>query len=365
VVYVLSGSSFEFEQRLPVDSDIEDNEQFATAVSISNKFIAVGSRNDNGASDLDPKQGAVQIFNRGTGADPWVSSQRLLPPNAGTDDGSQYGFSVALGGPLLCVGAPSLNGGFVHVYHRDTGVYGFKQTLVSPNPSTDPNKPGLFGFAISVFFDTLSVQQLIVGEPGSQVFGGTVRPTEQIGRVHVFEGKSVGLKQFKPVPVASFSPASEAQHFFGGAVDTDGVRFVVGAPLSNTAFVYQGLGATPNLLNELVSSPAIAGGYGTSVAIHFVRAFVGAPFSGEATNSGQVVAFELVGGNFVQSAIQPVPDPSLLDTGSDFGFSTAASRDFLVVGAPRDDTTVTDPAPETFNGTGSTFVFDLPLTVSS
>ncbi|WP_375173812.1 FG-GAP repeat protein [Pseudooceanicola sp.] len=118
--------------RLAVDG-VDDG--FGTSVSVGDDVVAVGGVGLDG--DGNPISGAVYLFDRTTG----TAVGKFTDPD-GTG-GSGFGYSVALSGSRLLVGAPSGNG-FAYLFDTETGDV--LQRL------TPPAGLGLAGFGGDVGF---------------------------------------------------------------------------------------------------------------------------------------------------------------------------------------------------------------------
>jgi len=128
-----------------------------------------------------------------------------------------------------------------------------------------------------------------------------------------------------------FSPDVNTVRRFGESVDTDGSKFIVGAPNSNTAFIYNNLATTPAFEQKL-TSVATGSKFGKDVTIEGTEVFVGAPFPNEVTEEGQVLRFTFTGGVWAATGAQPVS--SSTDVRADFGASVALRSSVVVIGAP-------------------------------
>ena len=148
---------------------------------------------------------------------------------------------------------------------------------------------------------------------------------------------------------------AEAGDFFGRSVDIDDAIIVVGAFGDNEAgnnagaaylFGFDGVEWSPvaKLLADDAQSDDL---FGTSVAIAGNRIVIGAPGDDVGkSGSGSVYVFELVDGDWVQTARLNADDP---DAGDQFGRAVAVLGDLILVGSPGDDNALSD--------SGSAYVF--------
>ena len=76
--------------------------QFGYSVAISGETVVVGAPFDDGAAGFD--QGSAYVFVRSGGV--WSQQQKLLASDAASGD--EFGFSVAISGETVVVGALAL-----------------------------------------------------------------------------------------------------------------------------------------------------------------------------------------------------------------------------------------------------------------
>jgi len=130
---------------------------FGFSVAVSGDTMAVGApREDSRASGVNgdqsdnsrPDTGAVYVFTR-SGAT-WTQQAYLKPSDPGAPTAKhEFGWSVALDGDTLAVGAPAREA--VYVFERTAGSWSERSLLESPELST-PNK---FGWSVALDADTL------------------------------------------------------------------------------------------------------------------------------------------------------------------------------------------------------------------
>lgn len=157
-VFTRSGLTWSFQQKLTAD-DSDANDQLGWSVAVSGNTAIVGAYLDNAAfSD----QGSAYIFTRSGNA--WSQIQKLTAQDAAAND--RFGFSVALDGNTAIVGAPlkdaeNTDQGAVYVYNR-SGSFVFQQKLVVSDAAASEQ----FGYSVAV-----SGENLIVGAPFSSEHG--------------------------------------------------------------------------------------------------------------------------------------------------------------------------------------------------
>jgi Ca2+-binding RTX toxin-like protein len=140
----------------------EDGDGFGWSVDVDGGRLVVGAYFDSGAGSL---RGAAHVFAfDGT----WEYVQSVADP--GARDFARFGYSVALGGGLLAVGAPwddegGSERGTVHLFAEDpgTGKWSYEQQLTAP----DPGNYDWFGRSVALGGDWIAV-----GMPVDPGYGG-------------------------------------------------------------------------------------------------------------------------------------------------------------------------------------------------
>jgi hypothetical protein len=131
-----------------VPSDGGPDDTGHMAISASGDTIAMGLLWDDDEMPV-PHPGAVYMFQRSGGE--YVEVQRLVAPDSVPLD--SFGFSVALDGDTLLVGAQHGGGGAgaVYVFTRSASVWAFQQKLPAP---TGIGENAVFGYSVSLRGDT-------------------------------------------------------------------------------------------------------------------------------------------------------------------------------------------------------------------
>jgi len=123
-----------------VASDGGPDDKFGHSVAIDQGVIAVGASNDD---DNDVNSGSAYLFNASTG----VQIAKLLPSDGAAGD--QFGFSIAISGGIVAVGAPrdehnGVTSGSAYLFSASTGAQLAKLT---PNDGAAGDE---FGFSIAI-----------------------------------------------------------------------------------------------------------------------------------------------------------------------------------------------------------------------
>jgi hypothetical protein len=349
--------------------------EFGFATAVANGYVAVGAEQE--AASGDPDAGNVYVFNASTGQ--FVAS--LTSPYPKLD--GFYGWAVAMSGTTLVVGAPNesaggsvLNAGNAYLYTVSDGTVSFKCTLVDPTPlaGTPSSIGGAFGYSVAI-----SGTNVLVGAPGensagypqggnayvfstgcawisslttpnprdSGVFGWAVAlrgTTAYIAAPEEGSGGHVYIVQKATSPaddqttyVLSSPNAQPFSGFFGYSLAVAGSVLAVGAARENVsgltasgnAYVYNA--NTGVLTTQLTNpTPQLFGAFGYSVAVTGVEVVVGSPFADAfgSVEAGNATVFNATDGAIVTQ----LTSPNFQNSG-DYGESVAADSTCFVVGA--------------------------------
>ncbi len=369
-IFVRSGATWVREDSLKAPNAegttlFTDGDLFGYAVGISGDYAVIGAPfEDSGSSNLSDNSthdaGAAYVFRR-SGAD-WVFDQYLksTAPKAN----GWFGYSVAIDGDTIAVGAPRENGpgntggGQVFVYRRSGTAWTLEQTLQA-NPTT-ADGDGL-GYAVALQGDTI-VAGAIAGHP----------TVASAGSVRVFERQATTW-----TAKADLIPTAGAftNDFFGCAVAVDHATIVIGAeaPIAGagagSAFVFE-RGATGwGQVQKLVpSNPSDNDLFGRAVSVRgdlvAIGAFhedgagvgVAAPDTANgATDSGAAYLYR-------KTSSWPASESRYVKSfaptaGDEFGQSVALGPDFLAIGADAEDGSSTISPNEGASNSGAFYVF--------
>ena len=316
---------------IPSDSSPEDH--FGSTCDVDRGTVVVGAWGNDHLNPGVPfsNAGAAYVFrNPGTG---WVEVQRLTADDAG--DGHFFGQAVAVGGPVVVVGAPEDDDTGVYdgsAYVFEDGPSGFQQVakLVSNEPFV-----ARFGASVAIDGDRIAVGAEGIGSLGSEA-------------TYVFVRSGGGWAQEARLVPADWQPDDD----FGSSVALSGERLVVGAPQdddacpssticqSGAAYVFD---RTPTGWVERVKLKAASNQqgandfFGYSVDVVGSLVMVGAPsFTSFGSKTGWAYAFVERGGNWLPSGRLRGADTAV---GDQFGQSVSLSRTLhFVAGAPAEDT---------------------------
>jgi len=248
-------------------SDGNGGDQFGYSVAISGSAVIVGAP----GHFVSGREGAAYVFSDGGGS--WSQEAELSVSDAEAID--EFGSSVAISGPTAVVGDPENVGdpgdrgaGRADIFTESGGTW----TLAQEITSSDGSIPDEFGIALAISGSTV-----LVGAPNHTVGTHTAQ-----GETYVFTESSGTWSQAQEFS-SSDGAASDA---FGSSVAISGSTAVVGAPKhtvgTNAAqgetYVFTESGGTWSQAQEFSSSDGAASdAFGSTVAISGSTAVVGAP----------------------------------------------------------------------------------------
>jgi hypothetical protein len=376
------------------------DDRFGSSVAVSGDTVVVGAFLENSSTtginsmpdELLSGAGAAYVFVRsGT-----VWSQQAYLKAAQVTGGEGFGFSVAVSGDTVVVGAPyeasSTTGinstpneganfaGAAYVFVR-SGVTWSQQAYLKASEVTEYDE---FGISVAVSGDTL-----VVGARGedSSTAGINSTPNEGAslaGAAYVFVRSGVTWSQ------QAYLKASQvtAHDYFGYSVAVDGNTVAVGAYQEDSSTA--GINSTPN---ELASSAGAAyvfvrsgvtwsqqaylkagqvsgaDNFGYSVAVDGNTVVVGAYQEDSSTaginstpnegafNAGAAYVFVRSGVTWSQQAYLKASQVSGADQ---FGYSVAVDGDTVVVGSYQEDSSTTginSTPDELASAAGAAYVF--------
>lgn len=254
----------------------------------------------------------------------WTQVAELIAADAGEDDG--FGYSVALSGDTLVVGAPwhGDDTGAVYVFERSGSTWA-QQAMLTIRDGAWGDR---FGYAVAIAGDTI-----VAGSPGHVAQGST-----HAGTAYVFVRSGASWAQQAEL----WAGDGGWFDWFGGAVAISGDTIVVGAPhhrvgpygMAGAAYVFVRSGGSWAQQAELSASDGGPGDQlGTSVAIDGDTVVAGAPEhdAGQVDCVGAAWVFVRSESSWAQQARLEPGDGAAL---AGFGRSVAVTDDTIAVGAP-------------------------------
>jgi len=209
---------YEGDRLVAPDADYSDAN--GASVALSGDLCAVGAPFEDGAGS---NRGAVYLYKRsGTH---WIFEGKVQSPNPA--DGAEFGYSVALQGETLVVGAWNDGGGSAYIFEPEPsiGLWVPRQRLIPTQPL---NGGEHYGVSVAIDGDTILV--------GANVYYTGATPTGGEGAVFVFVSGDPDWTQ-QAMLTASDPMGGDT---LGWALDIDGDRVLVGAPLASHSSSYAG-----------------------------------------------------------------------------------------------------------------------------
>ncbi len=369
-----------YDEYLDVSSPQVDG-RLGSAVALNDRTAVIGAPSHTDSTVLDP--GTVSITVKDSTSDSW--DQKFTGDGETAKD--SFGASVAMDDGIAVVGAPkrSIDGdllaGKAYVFIRDSSNQetGQWSNEVNLDAGDHVAAGARFGWSVAVDGDTI-----VIGAPGEDSGRGAVyvftKPAVDAnsdGSVAWDDWDYLTSAQRDELTAKLTSPVPSATDDFGVAVAVDGDTVVVGAHLddagtdSGSVFVFtkpdidaNGDGAkdwddwddlTSEQRDELrakltASDTAAEDKFGVAVAIEGDTVVVGAHQEDEnGTDSGSVYLFSKPStgwGDATETMKLIAPDGA---AGDEFGESLAVRGGSVIVGAPGDD-----------SDTGAAYVFEVP-----
>ncbi|MCP4697793.1 MAG: hypothetical protein GY862_13215, partial [Gammaproteobacteria bacterium] len=280
--YVLKRNGMNWELQAELFSDPQrGGDAFGLSVAIDGDIAAVGEPLSDQRGELH-QAGRVFLFER-DGAT-WTQRKKLL----GISENDGFGASIAISGGTLAVSAPgrrhgSFSYGSVYLYERSDGIW---------------QEP-----PIEFFFNNQIALNEILPDSVSEFFLGGNLPVAANGNTIL-----VGA----PLEIRDFSGNTGVIHVYerNGDIWEEGPPILAGEP------AYSAFGASVSIDGNI----AVIGQLG--------NLFTGMSIPGIPPVAGSVYVFEYDGAAWIKK------DMLMLDDGTLFGFSIAASNDSILVGDP-------------------------------
>ena len=304
-----------------IPADLSTGDQFGFAVDIDGGYACAGAPRQD---DLGADSGSVYVLDL-QGAD-WVEAGKLHASDGAA--GALFGYSVAINGDTIVVGAPFASGGgaqsgAVYVFTR-SGSSWTEQAALIPSSFSAGDR---FGFQVSISGDTL-----IAGSPNLDT------AFAEAGAAFVFVRSGSSWSE-EAMLTASDEAASD---FFGTSVSLDQDRALIGsigadgsAVDTGAAYLFERTGTTWSEDLKFTELESTSGDlYGTSVSVKGDQIAIGAPGHDEGgAGTGQAFIYADVAGVWT---LQLTEFGSV--GGDNFGVSVdIASSGFAVVGVTGDD----------------------------
>ncbi len=297
-------------------------------------------------------------------ADTFAEQAILTASNTEAND--EFGYSVALSGDTLAVGAfhedsstqrfnttaneDALKSGAVYIFVRTAGSWEQQVYIKASNAEANDE----FGISVSLSGDTLAVGATGEDSDATGIINGPNELAPSAGAVYIFTRTGSSWNEQAYIKASNASGGD----LFGTSVSLSGETLAVGAHIEGSAsgavYVFTRNETTWSEQAYIKASNAGAGDrFGNSVSLSGDTLAVGA--SEEDTWKGAVYIFTRNDISWTEQAYLKAPNPVIQDY---FGISVALSGDTLAVGAYLEDSSTegANAIPDT-NGSNSGAVY--------
>jgi uncharacterized repeat protein (TIGR01451 family) len=329
------GSPFNYEAQLFGHGDAvpEAGAEFGYSVAVDGDTVVVGA--PVGASPLPvADSGVAWVFVR-SGAH-WHRQSVLWVFDG--DNGDLFGASVSISGDTIVVGAPSadppgvLGVGAAYVFVRAGTLWNMPQKLTASDGADDDH----FGWFVSV---DAGGDTIVVGAPDDDTPGGA-----DSGSAYVFVRSGTGATWTEQQKLLASDAAPGDR--LGASLALSGETILMGAPDDDTpagldagsAYAFVRSGTTWTEQQKLLAADGAAGdSLGFAVSLSGDTAWIGAPDADTPAGSDAGAAYVFVrsGAAWGEQQKLVASDGAATDN---FGASVSVSGETGVAGAPSDDT---------------------------
>ena len=311
-IYMFDGVSW-IEQPKLLASDAAPGDRCGSSVAVHGTVAVVGAPSAAAAI------GAVYVFRfNGTS---WVQEQKLIPPvDAG---GARFGWSVAVEGTAIVVGAKTANGtGAAYVFRFNGRTWVDEETLIAPDAASSDR----FGTDVDIDGDVI-----VVGSPENDDNG------LNSGSFYVFRFEG-GIEPWGDGIKITASDAAD-DNMFGWRVSVSGDVALVAANTqglfldSGAAYLFRYDGAVWNEEQKLTPpvESADPSEFAHDVVVSGSVAIVGARVdNGLAATSGVAYVYSFDGASWIRQADMVASDGL---SGDQFSAAVDLSGDVAVIGA--------------------------------
>jgi hypothetical protein len=305
----------------PNSSGTTADDQFGFSVAVSDNYFVVGAAREDDATGTD--QGAVYVFDASTGS----LARTIANPNSSYQNGDQFGYSMAMDGDTLLVGAPYTGNYDGRAYLFDASDGSTLHTLNNPNQFGEGGSDDQFGISVDI-----QGGLCIVGAFHEDVVSDT-----RSGVAYIFNVGSGILAHTLVNPDADGNPGNDR---FGQSVSIHGSYAAVGATGADDAATNKGMvyiydTSTGSLVHSL-SSPD-GEGIGHNLAMNADYVYVPAYYAtvGGYASQGKVYVFRISTGTLVHTIDNPAPDSAAVNNSTYFGYAIDSVGTRIAIAEPR------------------------------
>jgi len=240
----------------------------------------------------------------------WAQQAELTASDGASGD--EFGYSVAISGDTIVVGAqdadsPASNSGAAYIFVRTGSIWTQQAKLIASDGAFDD----AFGTTVSISVDTV-------------IAGAPFHTESNTGASYIFVRSGMSWSQQAKLTASDATTGDK----FGTAVSISGERVIVGSPEddetfsnSGSAYEFTRSGSTWTEQNKLNASDAgLADSFGYSVALEGDRVIVGSPSDDTpaGANAGSAYVFLWTGSSWFEEGKLEASDAA---GGQDFGIS--------------------------------------------
>ncbi len=334
LLFTLFSLSFTIASESKITADTAyANDKFGQSVDISGSRVIVGAYlyNEKGS---DSGVGFIFHWNGSS----WTQVAKIAPDDGAAGD--WFGYSVAIDGDYIIVGAPRddnvlSNTGSAYIYYWNGSSWTQQAKLVAADSATSD----FFGWSVAIRGD-----YAIVGAPYDDDNGS------ESGSAYIFVRSGNSWSQQAKLTASD----GEAIDHFGWSVSINENYAIIGAPLedgspslpsSGSAYVFSRSGTTWSEQAKLRPADLDEDDeFGWSVALDSLYAVIGAAESD--VGPGSAYIFNLSGTSWTQQAKLTASDGAVADQ---FGYTVDMDSNIVVIGAHWDD--------DNGNASGSAYSF--------
>lgn len=306
--YAADGS---FVSRMQPPATVTTDEGFGEAVATDGDYVIVGAPRDNTLAGIS---GTAFLYSAQSGGNP---SLTITQPSAAAGDA--FGYSVAISGDLIVIGAPGedtagTDSGTIYIFSALLG------SLLHTIPNPDAAAGASFGSAVAIVGNTI-----VAGAPHDNTGAAGA------GRAYLIDASNGNLLDRLD------NPTPDAGDQFGASVALSAGLAIVGTPFDDssaadagTAYLFDPVsGDFYTAINHPV--PAVGDQFSGSLSLSGDLLVVGAKgFDASATdlNAGRAYLFQASMGTLLATLVNPTPAENEY-----FGQSLAISAAGIVTGS--------------------------------
>jgi len=303
-------------------SDSAPHDNYGIVVALSSDTAVIGAPFDSTRSF---NAGSAYVYKHSNGA--W-SLQQKLQANDGAP-GDQYGWSIALQGNTLLIGARfdddrGFNSGSIYAYTRIDNTWVERQKFSAPDGSVNDQ----YGFTISLDGDVAFIGAPLDDDNGFE--SGSVYIYHRIAGLWSVE-KKFTAHDGEPGDQFGWSVALSASSALIGARFDDDEAFN-----SGSAYLYNRTAQTWHMKQKFTAiDAAVNDQFGWTVALDDNTAVIGARFNDDmGINSGSAYVYTL---SDKEWSLQQKLIASDGEPGNQYSWAIALDGDKLIIGAPFDN----------------------------